>query len=1081
MNRFKKRILSVGFIALLCVLFCLPSFAATTNEYGLGLTTGQQANKYTVTLKNQNSFPVNGVSVTCELPDGLRSSGKTNAEAKTFAAGQRLELKLPLTEASGFIGSNGTGIPKSTALAVVTAVVVIAAAAVLAGLLRRRKAAKAVAAALAVLLLLPCFSLLQVNAWGVPLDKSFTLQDTVTLDGQEYPVTVTVKYTASSAKNSYFETTVAPPVEDGSTVTEYITSLSGQTVAAGRVQKVTYEMAAAIDNYEPEVSGEAVLDGCAWSVDRFDLKPGDNKITVTSFLDDGRTQSETYHLTYDKGRVFTCDQSELRQEGEVEYVKGLVNVFFKNGTAPERADEIIHALGGVRVGEVYASDLYQARVDAQNLAELQEYCNRFTQFEEVRLAIIERTVELETNAVPNDPWMMSNVTWNFDYPQGYNWSVTAVNAMGAWDYNSYMNHVNLGMVDSSIFTSHADFDDLIRFADSDDYLNDYAGDNINLNKAQHGTHVAGTMGATADNNLGITGLLWDTNIYAANFSKSGLFTYVIEAVVDEILAGAKAVNLSLGATNNYKSSNGRNPYLNPISDATLGYYAELCIAMLTDVIEDGKEFVVVQSAGNGVQDTRLGYTNTSGASQDSSWFRSVDAYQNGLFCSIQKKAYDYGSTDGGVTAAEATAVYDRVIVVGAAQNISDTTNGARYKMWFRSNGGSRVDIYAPGVTTVSTSVDTGGTISTYAGMTGTSQAAPIVTAVAGACFAINPNLTGAQVKQIICSPSNSDRIVEDNTDLFTGTPQSSDAELEYHPFTGDGRLINMKLCVEEALRSVSTRANYSELNTYVGVANNLVPTDYTNFDTVQAVLDVIDYNRYSFEQDIVDGWAQDLATAIYALNPIYADYTAVDAAIAAANALTPSDYTNFDAVTAAVSAVRRNKLLSQQAAVDAMAQAINDAVANLIPYVPEEPMPETDNSDIVIDNGERVIVTTSENAANLATVLTATQGYTVTGQVNENGNYSTGAVIVLSKAGCDDIVYQVAVLGDVNGDDAVDGFDAYLVGLYDAGLLPAPQGVWLLASDTDCDGALTGEDKLLLERCALQEDVLINLYQPADE
>ena len=1078
MNRFKKRILSVGFIALLCVLFCLPSFAATTNEYGLGLTTGQQENKYTVTLRNQNSFPVSGVSVTCELPDGLRSSGKTSAEAKTFAAGQRLELKLPLTEASGFIGSNGTGIPKSTALTVLIALVVIAAAAVLAVLLRRRKAAKAVAAALAALLLLPCFSLLQVNAWGVPLDKSFTLQDTVTLDGQEYPVTVTVKYTASSAKNSYFETTVAPPAEDGSTLTEYITSLSGQTVAAGRVQKVTYEMAAAIDNYEPEVSGEAVLDGCEWSVDRFDLKPGDNQITVTSFLDDGRTQSETYHLTYDKGRVYTCGQNELRREGEIEYVNGLVNVFFQNGTAPERADEIIHALGGVRVGELYASNLYQARVDAQNLEELQEYCNRFSQFEEVRSALIERTVDLQTNEVPNDKWLMTNPTWNFDYPQGYNWSVTAIDAMGAWDYNSYMSHVNLGIVDSAIFTTHEDYDDLIRFADSD--YEDYAGDNININKGQHGTHVAGTMGATANNSKGITGLLWDTNIYAANFNVGGTFSYVVGAVVDEIIAGAKAVNLSLGVNNDYKKGSGKNPYLNPISSATLDYYAEYCVDMLTDVIEDGKEFVVVQSAGNGVQDTRLGYTDTTNASQDSSWFRSIDAAKNGLFCSVQKKAYNTGSTEGGVTAAQSTALYDRVIVVGAAQNISDATNGARYKMWFRSNGGSRVDIYAPGVLTVSTSVDTGGTRSTYSQMTGTSQAAPIVTAVAGACFAINPNLTGVQVKQIICSPANSDRIVEDNTDLFTGTPQSPDAELEYHPFTGDGRLINMKLCVEEALRSVSTRANYSELNTYVGVANRLVPTDYTNFDTVQAVLDVIDYNRYSFEQDIVDGWAQDLATAIYALNPIYADYTAIDAAIAAANALNPSDYTNFDAVTAAINAVRRGKLLSQQAAVDAMAQAINTAIANLVPNVPEEPAPETDNSDIVIDNGERVIVTTAENAAELATTLTATQGYTVTEQVNENGNYSTGASIVLSKAGCDDIVYQVAVLGDVNGDDAVDGFDAYLVGLYDAGLLPAPQGVWLLASDTDCDGAVTELDQELLERCALQEDVLINLYQPVE-
>ena len=1075
-----KRVISAVITALLCAVFCFSSFAATANEYGLGLTAEQKHDKYTVKLTNQNSFPVDGVSVSCELPADLRSSGKTEAQAQKFAPGQSLVLNLPLTEASSFIGENGSGVRKSTIVVVVIAVaagIAVAVAFIIFAL--RKMAAETVAVVLAVLLLLPCFNLLQVNAWGGGEAKCFTLEDTVTVKDQTYLVTIKVNYTASTAKNSYFETTVAPPVEEDSTVTDFATSLSGKTVAAGQVKSVTYEVRSAIDNYEPETTGEAVMDGCSWSADRFDLKPGDNEIVVTSTLDDGRTQTESYHLTYDPGNVYLCQTDELRRSGEIEYVNGLVNIFFKDGTTPERADEIIRSLGGVRIGEKYASNLYQARVDAQSLEELQDYCDRFGALDEVRLALIEQTIDLQTNAIPNDKWMMSSPTWNTDLPQNYNWSVTAIDAMGAWDYNSYMSHVDLGIVDSAIFTGHEDYNDLIRFADSD--YEDYAGDNININKGQHGTHVAGTMGAAANNNKGITGLLWDTNIYAANFEVGSTVSYVVGAVVDEIVAGARAVNLSLGLNNNYQKGSGTNPYLNPISTATLNYQAEYCVAALTDLLNEGKEFVVVQSAGNGVQDTRLGYTDASGESQDGSWFRSVDAFQNGLFCSIRKQAYNTGSSEGGVTAAESTAVYNRVIVVGAAENLSNATDGAKYRMWRRSSGGSRVDIYAPGVSTASTSVNTSGTGSTYSQMTGTSQAAPIVTAVAGACFAINPTLTGAQVKQIICSPSNSNRVVADNTELFTGTPASSNAELEYHPFTGDGRLINMKLCVEEALRSVSTRADYSELNRYVGVANTLVPTDYTNFDAVQSILDEIDYNRYSFEQDIVDEWALDLITAIYALNPIYADYTAVDAAIAAANALNPSDYTNFDTVTTAINAVKRNKLKSQQAQVDAMAQAINDAVAALTPYVPEDPKPETDNSDIVIDETAHMIVTTEDNAADLATSLTAPEGYTVTGQVNEKGNYSTGAAVVLQKEGCDDIVYQVAVLGDVDGDAAVDGFDAYIVGLYTTGLLTAPQGVWFTASDADSDGAVTVEDRQLLERCALQEDVLINFYQPETE
>ena len=60
-----------------------------------------------------------------------------------------------------------------------------------------------------------------------------------------------------------------------------------------------------------------------------------------------------------------------------------------------------------------------------------------------------------------------------------------------------------------------------------------------------------------------------------------------------------------------------------------------------------------------------------------------------------------------------------------------------------------------------------------------------------------------------------------------------------------------------------------------------------------------------------------------------ADYSAVDAAIAKADKLNRDEYKDFSAVEAAVSAVVRGKPLSEQAAVDAMAKAIEDAIAAL--------------------------------------------------------------------------------------------------------------------------------------------------------
>lgn len=60
-----------------------------------------------------------------------------------------------------------------------------------------------------------------------------------------------------------------------------------------------------------------------------------------------------------------------------------------------------------------------------------------------------------------------------------------------------------------------------------------------------------------------------------------------------------------------------------------------------------------------------------------------------------------------------------------------------------------------------------------------------------------------------------------------------------------------------------------------------------------------------------------------------ADYSAVDAAIAKANALNKDDYKDFSGVEAAINAVVRGKTLREQAAVDAMAKAIEDAIAAL--------------------------------------------------------------------------------------------------------------------------------------------------------
>ena len=78
-------------------------------------------------------------------------------------------------------------------------------------------------------------------------------------------------------------------------------------------------------------------------------------------------------------------------------------------------------------------------------------------------------------------------------------------------------------------------------------------------------------------------------------------------------------------------------------------------------------------------------------------------------------------------------------------------------------------------------------------------------------------------------------------------------------------------------------------------------------------------------------------TQMIAMTYLPADYTKVDEAIANANALNKDAYANFTAVETAINAVVRDKNITEQDKVDAMAKAIEDAMAALVEKPTEVP------------------------------------------------------------------------------------------------------------------------------------------------
>lgn len=86
--------------------------------------------------------------------------------------------------------------------------------------------------------------------------------------------------------------------------------------------------------------------------------------------------------------------------------------------------------------------------------------------------------------------------------------------------------------------------------------------------------------------------------------------------------------------------------------------------------------------------------------------------------------------------------------------------------------------------------------------------------------------------------------------------------------------------------------------------------------------------------------AKAIEDAVTALEYRDADYDKIDAALNKANALNRDEYKDFSAVQAAVDAVVRGRNITEQAAVDAMAKAIEDAM-DALEKKPAESKPES--------------------------------------------------------------------------------------------------------------------------------------------
>lgn len=444
-----------------------------------------------------------------------------------------------------------------------------------------------------------------------------------------------------------------------------------------------------------------------------------------------------------------ADVSYWGGDWDTYYINNIINVAFKWETKSSEKKKVFDYIGGELAGGIGGLNEYEIKISKKTLPELETYCESLEkQFDCIAYAdwdMINKLVENSSRSTiePNDPWTSNKTPLAWKQALETNaWWLKRIQAPDAWSYSDLFGANIIGIVDSGFDTAH---EDLALVASNEDAKKS----NVSLD---HGTQVAGIVGAIHNNSIGIAGVVPNAILRYYNWSTAKgnakeKDNRVYEGLDSLVKNGAKVINFSLGIDE-------------ILSKSEIKQYGKKASARMGQWIENRKDFIVVQSAGNGVKN------------------KGVDAINNGYFCSITNQNC-YSSS-----MVSKQDIMNRVIIVTATMKSVDI-------LLEMANGGSQIDIAAPGGNIYTTfaenrynNIDKSGNY-----LSGTSFAAPMVTGVAALVWSIGVGdfFRGSEVKEIVCNSF--DTWAKDNSNSSIKSPNSKG-----YP------LLNAKLAVEEAIR-----------------------------------------------------------------------------------------------------------------------------------------------------------------------------------------------------------------------------------------------------------------------------------------